>query len=71
MQYKMKFENDIDLDANISKSHGATLVDLWTGKKYTVAKSYPIFTTHYRPLRILFVKESLDVTNEEIDYIKS
>ncbi|KAH9629097.1 hypothetical protein HF086_008546 [Spodoptera exigua] len=45
MQYKMKFENEADSDANIPKFHGTASVDLRTGKKNTVAKSYPIFTT--------------------------
>lgn len=72
-QYKQKFENMTDSDANIFQS---SLVPLrlqtyTTGPKRTLWQNpVPSSPRYCRPIRIRFVHETKDVTNEEMKYIE-
>lgn len=72
MQYKMKFENEADTDANIFQSSVVPLQLIYgDDKKILWQNPTPSSPRYCRPIRIRFVKETADVTNEEIDYISS
>ncbi|XP_041969108.1 uncharacterized protein LOC121725968 [Aricia agestis] len=72
MQFKMKFVNEADSDANIFQSsmvplqlvYGPERKILWQNPK-------PSSPRYCRPIRIRFVKETTDITNEEIAIIKT
>lgn len=70
-QYKQKFENSFDSDANIFQS---SLVPLQlTSVKNTLLWKNPTPSSprYCRPIRIRFIHETTDITNEEIEYIKN
>ncbi|PZC78080.1 hypothetical protein B5X24_HaOG202615 [Helicoverpa armigera] len=72
MQYKMKFENEADSDANIFQSSMVPLQLIYgPERKILWQNPTPSSPRYCRPIRIRFIKETTDVTNEEIDYIKS
>ncbi|XP_036340179.1 uncharacterized protein LOC118749491 [Rhagoletis pomonella] len=72
IQYKMKFENGTDSDANIFQSSVVPLQLVHgTGKKIIWQNPTPSSPRYCRPIRIRFVKETTDVTNEEIEYVEN
>jgi len=72
MQYKMKFENEADNDANIFQSSMVPLQLLYGPEQRILWQNpTPSSPRYCRPIRLRFVKETTDITNEEIDYIKS
>lgn len=72
MQYKMKFENEADSDANIFQSSVVPLQLVYgPEKKILWQNPTPSSPRYCRPIRIRFIKETIDITNEEINYIQS
>ncbi|KAL4705530.1 hypothetical protein ACJJTC_005362, partial [Scirpophaga incertulas] len=72
MTYKMKFENEADSDANIFQTSMVPLQLVYgQDKKILWQNPVPSSPRYCRPIRIRFVKETIDIINEEIDYIKS
>ncbi|XP_069685850.1 uncharacterized protein [Periplaneta americana] len=72
-QFKQKFETDIDSDANIFQSSLVPL-QLVCGtdiKKVIWKNPTPSSPRYCRPIKIRFVKESADLTREEIGYLES
>lgn len=70
MQYKMKFENEPDTDANIFQSSVVPLQLIYGHEKKILWQNpTPSSPRYCRPIRIRFVKETSDITQEEIDYI--
>lgn len=71
-QYKQKFESDLDSDANIFQSSMVPL-RLVCGKMKNVVWQNPTPSSprYCRPIRIRFLHESVDITNQEIQYINS
>lgn len=71
-QFKMTFENEADSDTNIFQSSVVPLQLLYGPEKRILWQNpTPSSSRYLRPIRIRFVKETTDITNEEIDYIKS
>jgi len=71
-QYKQKFLNDYDSDTNIFQSSFVPLQLICThNKKLIWQNPTPSSPRYCRPIRIRFVKESSDITNEEISYIQN
>nr|XP_022901971.1 uncharacterized protein LOC111414763 [Onthophagus taurus] len=71
MQFKMKFENETESDSNIFQSSVVPLQLVYgQDKKILWQNPTPSSPRYCRPIRIRFIRESTDVTNEEIDYIK-
>lgn len=70
VQYKMRFETDADSDANIFQSSLVPL-QLLTGseKKVVWQNPKPSSPRYCRPIRMRFIKESNDITVDEINYI--
>lgn len=68
-QYKQKFQNDGDSDANVFISFLVPL-RLASGAKVVWQNPTPSSPRFCRPIRIRYTKENNDVTNEEIDYIE-
>lgn len=71
-QYKQRHENETDSDANIFQSCFVP-VRLVYGKddqKVLWENPTPSSPRFCRPIRFRFVKETTDITNEEINYIK-
>ncbi|CAH1108552.1 unnamed protein product [Psylliodes chrysocephalus] len=73
-QFKQNFENNTDSDSNIFQS---SLVPLRlqinnNGQKKTIWQ-YPVPSSprYCRPIRIRFIHETKDVTNNEIEYVES
>lgn len=72
VQYKMKFENETDSDANIFQSSVVPLQLVYgTERKIIWQNPTPSSPRYCRPIRIRFVKENSDVTNEEIEYVEN
>lgn len=72
MQYKMKFENEAESDANIFQSSVVPLQLVYGPEKKVLWQNpTPSSPRYCRPIRLRFVKETIDVTKEEIDYITS
>lgn len=72
-QYKQNFANDYDSDANIFQSSLVPL-QLTCGlfeKRVVWQNPTPSSPRYCRPIRIRFVKENADITNEEIQYIQN
>lgn len=70
MQYKMTFVNEPDTDANIFQSSVVPLQLVYGHEKKILWQNpTPSSPRYCRPIRIRFVKETTDVTKEEIDYI--
>lgn len=72
-QFKQKFQNLSDSDANIFQSSCVPikLITKVNGKKKTIWQNpSPSSTRFCRPIRIRFLQETSDVTNEEIRYIE-
>lgn len=73
-QYKQKFENNTDTDANIFQSSLVPLrlqSDTNGQKRILWQKPMPSSPRFCRPIRIRFIHETKDVTNDEIHYIES
>lgn len=73
-QYKQKFENSTDSDSNIFQSSLVPLrlqSDVEGRKKIEWQNSVPSSPRFCRPIRIRFIHETKDVTNEEIQYIEN
>ncbi|XP_050301716.1 uncharacterized protein LOC126739931 [Anthonomus grandis grandis] len=70
-QFKQTFENDADSGANIFQSCFVPLrlVCGKEGKNIVWENPTPSSPRYCRPIRFRFVKESTDVTQEEIEYI--
>ncbi|CAH0400138.1 unnamed protein product [Chilo suppressalis] len=72
IQYKMKFANETDSDANIFQSSVVPLQLVYgTERKIIWQNPTPSSPRYCRPIRIRFVKENTDVTNEEIEYVEN
>lgn len=72
MQFKMKFDNDIDSDANIFQSSVVPLQLICKFNKRIIWQNpTPSSPRYCRPIRIRFIQETSDLTNEEIHYIKA
>jgi hypothetical protein len=69
IQYKQKFQNYDDSDANIFLSSLVPL-RLLCGKDVIWQNPYPSSPRFCRPIRMRFIKENKDVTNDEINYIE-
>lgn len=70
MQYKMKFENKPNTDANIFQSSVVSLQLVYGHKnKILWQNPTPSSPRYCRPIRIRFVKKTTDTTEEEINYI--
>lgn len=71
-KFKQKFENSSDSDANIFQSSFVPL-QLSCGQQNKIVWRNPLPSSprYCRPIRIRFVKETVDITNEEIKYIES
>ncbi|CAH0560531.1 unnamed protein product [Brassicogethes aeneus] len=69
-QYKQKFEEDGNSDANIFLSSIVPL-RLMSGNKIIWQNMQPSSPRYCRPIRIRYVKEDKDITNEEIEYIEN
>lgn len=71
-QYKQKFQNDSDSDTNIFQCSFVPLqLACGTNNKIIWQNPTPSSPRYCRPMRIRFVKESADIINEEINYIKT
>lgn len=72
VQYKMRFENETDSDANIFQSSLVPLQLVYGAEKKMLWQNpTPSSPRYCRPIRIRFIKETTDVTNEEIEYIET
>lgn len=71
-QFKQKFECDSDSDANLFQSSFVPLrLICSTNDKVLWQNPTPSSPRYCRPIRIRFIKETKDVTNEEINYVKN
>lgn len=72
-QFKQKFANDADSDANLFQSSFVPLrlVSGCEGEKLIWENPTPSSSRFCRPIRFRFVKENTDVTEEEINYVKN
>jgi len=74
-QFKQKFENNTDSDANIFQSSlvPLRLVIIIDGEQKKVIWQNPVPSSvrFCRPIRIRFINKSKDITNEEKDYIEN
>lgn len=69
-QYKIKFENELDTDANIFQSSVVPLQLLYGHEKKILWQNPTPSSPHYcRPIRIRFIKETTNIIEEEINYI--
>ncbi|CAG9760348.1 unnamed protein product [Ceutorhynchus assimilis] len=68
-EYKQKFEDESDSDANIFLS-SLVPVRLLCGKQNIWQNPNPSSPRFCRPIRMRFVKENKDITNEEIEYVE-
>ncbi|CAH1111441.1 unnamed protein product [Psylliodes chrysocephalus] len=72
IEYKMKFDHECDSDANIFQSSVVPLQLVYgPEKKILWQDPTPSSLRYCRPKRIRFIKETSDITNEEINYFKS
>lgn len=73
VQFKQKFENSNDSDANIFQSSLVPLQLISRKNKDLIVWKNPTPSSprYCRPIRIRFIRETSDVTNEEIGYINS
>lgn len=71
-QFKQKFLNDEDSDANIFQSSFVPLQLICDFNKKVIWQNPTTSSPRYcRPIRIQFVKESVDITNAEITYVQN
>lgn len=70
-QYKQKFENDSACDSHIFISSFVPLRITYGSNKILWQNPTPSSSNYCRPIRVRFVKETVDVTNEEIQYIEN
>lgn len=72
IQYKQKFENDASSDSNLFQSSFVPLELLCESTNKVVWQNpTPSSPRFCRPIRIRFVKEAVDITKDEISYIKN
>ena len=71
IQFKQKFENSHDSDANIFQSFLVPIQLISRKNKDLIVWKNPTPSSprYCRPIRIRFIHETADVTNEEIGYI--
>lgn len=69
-RYKQKFSEDADSDANIFLSSFVPLL-ITCGDKVMWQNPTPSSPRFCRPIRFRYVKETTDVTKEEISYVES
>ncbi|GLV46264.1 hypothetical protein CBL_12341 [Carabus blaptoides fortunei] len=69
-QYKQKFQNEADSDAHILIS-SLVPVRLINEKKVIWQNPVPSSPRFCRPIRMRFIKENKDITNDEIKYIEN
>ncbi|GBN17792.1 hypothetical protein AVEN_2992-1 [Araneus ventricosus] len=71
-QYKQKFENDSSSDAHVFQSSFVP-IQLICGVNQKIIWQNPLISSprYCRPMRIRFVKESTEIINDEINYIKN
>lgn len=71
-EYKQKFENESNTDANLFQSSFVPL-RLTYGKNDKVLWQNPTPSSprYCRPIRFRFIKETKDVTNEEISWVEN
>lgn len=70
-QYKQKFESDSGSDAHIFITSFVPLRITYGTDKILWQNPTPSSSYYCRPIRIRFIKETTDVTNEEIKYIEN
>lgn len=72
-QFKQKFANDADSDANLFQSSFVPLrlVSGCVGENLIWENPTPSSSRFCRPIRFRFVKENTDVTEEEINFVKN
>jgi hypothetical protein len=72
VQYKQTFQNDSDSDAYIFQSSFIPLQLICGTNNKLIWQILTPSSPHYcRPTRIRYVKESTDITNDEINYLQS
>ena len=72
MQYKQKFENDADSDANLFQSSFVPLQLISNFNNKVIWKNpTPSSPRFCRPIRIRFIKETANITRDEISYVES
>lgn len=69
-QYKQKFETTFDSNPNIFQSLLVSLKLTCGNNKVIWQNPLPSAPRYCWPIRIRFVKETADITNEEINYVK-
>lgn len=69
-KYKQKFENISDSDANIFLSSFVPLQIFYGKNKVIWQNPSPSSPRFCRPIRLRFLKETVDVTKKEISYVK-
>ncbi|CAH2106515.1 unnamed protein product [Euphydryas editha] len=71
-QYKQKFMNDADSDANIFLSSFVPLQIVCGKDKRKIVWQSPTTSSprYCRPIRFRFIKESVDITKDEINYVR-
>lgn len=70
-QYKQKFESDDASDSHIFLSSFVPLRITYGNNKILWQNPTPSSSHYCRPIRVRFVKETADVTNDEIQYIEN
>ncbi|XP_046144123.1 uncharacterized protein LOC114881752 [Osmia bicornis bicornis] len=68
-EYKQKFENDTDSDAQIFQSSMVPL-RLTSGKNVVWQNPTPSSPRYCRPIRLQFVKETSKIIQEEVNYVQ-
>ena len=71
---KQKFQNSDDSDATIIQSSFVLLrliCHIGSQKKVLWQNPAPSLTRYCRPIRIRFIRESINVTNDEIEYVEN
>lgn len=72
VQYKQRFGSDADSDANLFQSSFVPLQLKCSRSNEVIWQNpTPSSTRYCRPIRIRFVKETTDITIQEIDYVKT
>lgn len=72
VQYKQRFGSDTDSDSNLFQSSFVPLqLKCSKSNKVVWQNPTPSSPRYCRPIRIRFMKETTDITNEEINYVKT
>lgn len=71
-QFKQKFENNSACDSHVFQSSFVPLrITYGSNNKVLWQNPTPSSPAYCRPIRIRFIKETIDVTNEEISYVEN